>query len=257
MKSVQAYNFASWRNVSRTLLKEQIPPEYVYWGQYGQDDLFGEKNSDKPHATDTQENTHKVSKQFLSIATAAACYRDPKRWSVLYRILWRLTHNEPYLLSVSTDPDIRTLHEMAKAVSRDNHKMKAFVRFRKTESNHYIAWHEPSHLIVERAAPFFARRFNTMTFSILTPDACAHWNQESLTFSEGVNRSKAPSADELETLWKTFYRHIFNPARIKVDMMKSEMPMKFWHTLPETELIPDMLADAPRRVQEMIKLSKQ
>ena len=33
--------------------------------------------------------------------------------------------------------------------------------------------------------------------------------------------------------------------------MRSEMPVKYWRNLPETRLIPEMLADAPRRVQAM------
>ena len=68
---------------------------------------------------------------------------------------------------------------MAKAVRRDEHKMHAFVRFReigRERDAHYVAWFEPEHHIVELAAPFFARRFADMPWSILTPDLCAHWD---------------------------------------------------------------------------------
>jgi DNA polymerase len=64
--------------------------------------------------------------------------------------------------------------------------------------------------------------------------------------------SQAPGPDELESLWKTYYANIFNPARIKLGAMKKEMPKKHWPTLPETELIPQLLRQAPTRVQTML-----
>jgi DNA polymerase len=78
------------------------------------------------------------------------------------------------------------------------------------------------------------------------------WDTRELHFGPGVPSSDAPAPDELESLWKTYYGSIFNPARIKLDMMTREMPRRHWATLPETEIIPDLLVDAPRRVDEMI-----
>ena len=77
-----------------------------------------------------------------------------------------------------------------------------------------------------------------------------------LTYGPGVSVSEAPKADELEDLWKTYYASTFNPARIKLAMMKREMPVRHWPTLPETELIPELLARAPVRVETMIETSE-
>jgi probable DNA metabolism protein len=56
--------------------------------------------------------------------------------------------------------------------------MHAFVRFRLVEGRRarglHVAWFEPAHRVTEAAAPFFARRFANMNWSILTPDACVH-----------------------------------------------------------------------------------
>jgi DNA polymerase len=76
------------------------------------------------------------------------------------------------LLDIATDPDVAEVAAMAKAVRRDEHKMHAFVRFREVgreQKSHFVAWFEPEHHIVELAAPFFARRFADMPWSILTP----------------------------------------------------------------------------------------
>jgi len=145
---------------------------------------------------------------------------------------------------------------MEKAVRRDAHKMKAFVRFRRVEVDgreQFIAWHRPDHRIVRLVAPFFARRFPSMHWSILTPDESVVWDEKELIFGPGVPASAAPQGDVLEELWRTYYASIFNPARVKVKAMKREMPVRHWPTLPETELIPDLLAKSRGRAAEMIQ----
>ena len=78
------------------------------------------------------------------------------------------------------------------AVSRDMHKMRAFVRFREVpegDGTRHVAWFEPEHYIVEANAGFFARRFATMRWSILTPYRSAHWDGETLAFGPGATRA--------------------------------------------------------------------
>ena len=90
-----------------------------------------------------------------------------------------------------------------------------------------------------------------MNWAILTPDRSAYWDTDELRFGPGVPRSEAPSGDELETLWLTYYASIFNPARVKVKAMKAEMPIRHWATMPETALVPELLLRAEERVMEM------
>ena len=147
------------------------------------------------------------------------------------------------------------LQALAKSVRRDIHKMHAFVRFREVPGDGprrcFAAWFEPSHLIVERATPFFARRFGDMDWIILTPQATARFEQGELTFSPPPEARPDLPEDASEALWGTYFQNIFNPARVKIAAMKSEMPVKYWKNLPETRLIPQMLADAEGRVAAM------
>ena len=89
---------------------------------------------------------------------------------------------------------------MEKAVRRDIHKMRAFVRFRKigeAPSERYVAWFEPEHLIVERNAAFFVRRFTGMRWTILTP------RRRRLGWREAVDRpGRAPSDAPARTIPK-------------------------------------------------------
>ena len=197
-------------------------------------------------------------KAFLQLAAAVACHRDVRRWDDLYRVLWRLTHGEPALLDVATDPDVHRLATMERAVRRAAHKMKAFVRFRLVDGQladgppRYVAWFDPAQHVVERVAPFFVRRFHAMHWSILTPDRCAHWDRTALSFTPGVPQSAAPRDDEMEELWRTYYASTFNPARLNVEAMRAEMPRRYWSDLPEAQLVRELARGAPRRVATML-----
>ncbi len=248
MITLQVKEFSEWRDRARTLIKTHIPPEDVLWAGSDESLLFG--SDALPQAEPTKFT---VPKPFIKLAAKASLHRNERKWSLLYKVLWRLVYESRDLLSLSTDADVAKLKELEGEVRRDCHKMKAFVRFRKSGDNAYIAWHEPSHLIVESVAPFFARRFSSMTWAILTPDTCAYWDQQTLSFGPGAQRSQAPTSDELEELWKTYYSNIFNPSRVKIQAMVGEMPKKYWHTMPETALIQELLLKAPEREQKMIE----
>jgi DNA polymerase len=195
-----------------------------------------------------------ISRDFVERAEAVVCHNDPQRFALLYRMLWRM-RTEPALMKIASDPDVRRFEAMEKAVRRDIHKMRAFVRFRKIgdgADERYAAWFEPEHFIVERNAPFFVRRFTGMRWSILTPFLCAHWDLSELAFSPGADKRDAPADDATEELWLTYYENIFNPARLKTKAMQKEMPKKYWRNLPEAPLIPRLVAGAETAAREMI-----
>jgi uracil-DNA glycosylase len=250
----------AWRVQARALLREGVPPADVAWRGAGdaQPLLAGLATDDAPAAIDGAQ--HRVPREFVTMGERAACVRDPERWALLYRVLWRLTHGEPRLLDVVVDRDVARLVSMDRAVRRDVHKLHAFVRFRAVPVTSadvcYVAWFEPAHHIVEYGTPFFARRFASMLWSILTPDRSAHWDGAALTFGPGVPRADAPDGDPLEDLWRTYYASVFNPARLKTRAMRAEMPKKYWANLPEARLIPELVSEAPRRVREMGRRSR-
>ena len=215
---------------------------------------------DEPATPRRPRPSHRVPRAFVDLARRVACHRDPQRWALLYRILFRLTHGEAHLLDIAVDPDIHLLTQMDKAIRRDVHKMRAFVRFRAVTAEDgetwYVAWFEPAHHIVEMNAPFFTDRFASMRWSILTPDRCAHWDGSAVQFTPGLTRADAPDADAIEPLWRQYYANIFNPARVKIHAMQKEMPKRYWKNLPEAELIPDLLRQAPGRVETMLARSQ-
>lgn len=256
MQRIAADRFEQWRDAARRLITAGVPPEEIHWASGQQPPLFDDSSIEPPDSSSAVAATFTVPRRFIELARHVACHRDERRWELLYRTLWRLKRNEPYLLEVVTDPDVRQLMLMQKAVTRDLHKMKAFVRFRQTswgDQEVFIAWHRPDHRVVRLAAPFFARRFSGMNWSILTPDESVSWDQQQLHYGPGAKRSDAPEADVLEDLWRTYYASIFNPARLKLATMKRELPVRHWATLPEARLIPELLRSAKSKVDQMIE----
>lgn len=252
-------SFAGWREAARGLLEAEVEPRETVWEPRGGEQgslagLWEAAPAGSPAAA--APSRFRVPRAFVGVAEAAACHRDTDRWDLLYRVLWRLTHGEPKLMEIAVDPDVHRLLRMEKAVRREVHKVHAFVRFRAVDHEgepHYVAWFEPAHPVLERAAPFFERRFPSMRWSILTPDACAHWDGEALRFTPGVPRSAAPGDDALEGLWRTYYASTFNPARLRPGAMRAEMPKRYWKNLPEAALIPGLVHEAPGRVRRMVE----
>jgi DNA polymerase len=242
-------DFDEWRVAARGLLLGGTRPDEVIWEDPSAPlDLFAEPE-DRP-ADVAQRAVGVVPPRFIELAQAAVCHREASRFGLCYRLLFRLQKDRE-LIEVRSDPDISKLHRLASEVRRDSHKMKAFVRFREEEGR-FVAWFEPDHYVVERTAPFFARRFASMPWAILTPYRSAAWDGERLLFGDGTRREDAPRADAMEEVWRTYFSSIFNPARLKVAMMKSEMPVKYWRNLPEASLIPSLIRGAKQAEAEMV-----
>ncbi|KPF45453.1 UdgX family uracil-DNA binding protein [Rhizobium sp. AAP43] len=246
-------DLGEWRDAARQLLAEHVDPQDVRFHTDGDiADLFGAMPGGL--AGDVAATASLVPKAFIDAAGAAICHSDPERFSLLYRILWRL-QRERDLLQGASDPDVVHLVRLIKNVRRDSHKMKAFVRFREVEGvqvgrRRFVAWFEPEHFIVCRTAGFFQRRFTDMDWLIATPKGSAAWN--GLELKTSVEPAIRPEAnDDTDELWRTYFANIFNPARLKIRAMQSEMPKKYWKNMPEASLIPDLIAGAERRVAEM------
>ncbi|MBV9843145.1 MAG: UdgX family uracil-DNA binding protein [Sphingomonadaceae bacterium] len=276
-------DFEGWRNAARLLVLDRARPEEVIWrvGE-GPADLFAQAAAPRARPV-PREDAFSVPRLFVELAETVVCHRDPERFTLLYAMLARL-RVQPRLIEDHADPLLRRLEEMAKAVRRDMHKMRAFLRFREVphqpasppdlpqvdqggrvgewagaasgEAGRYVAWFEPEHHIVRANAGFFVRRFATMRWSILTPELSIHWDGEALQEGPGAARADAPDGDPLEETWRTYYASIFNPARVKIGAMLKEMPKKYWRNMPETALVPALIAGAQARESGMIATAR-
>ena len=246
-------DFEGWRDAARNLAEAGVPADGVVWQVEGDaHDLFG---SDAPP---TVAASFPVPRAFVELAREIVCHSEPERFALLYALLLRLKDKRS-ALDDEADPLVRRLQMLAKAVRRDIHKMHAFVRFREIPNpeggSSFVAFFEPEHHTVRRAASFFVNRFTNMRWSILTPELSIHWDGATLSEGPGATRAEAPSGDPLEETWRTYYSSIFNPARLKVGAMLKEMPKKYWRNMPETSLVQPLIAGARQREIDMIDAS--
>ncbi len=251
-------DFDGWRTAARSAALIGLPADGLHW-QVGEDvaDLFAGA-TEPPLPAAPADAAFSVPRAFVALAETVVLHADPERFALLYTMLLRL-REAPRLIEDQADPLRRRLEDMAKAVRRDIHKMRAFLRFREVDEDgtaRFVAWFEPEHHIVRANAGFFVRRFATMRWSILTPDVAIHWDGESLSEGPGATRADAPEGDPIEDVWKTYYASIFNPARLKTNAMMKEMPKKYWKNMPETALVPALIAGAQARETQMVAASR-
>ncbi|MFP7674536.1 UdgX family uracil-DNA binding protein [Marivita sp. S0852] len=241
----------AWRDAARGCLAAGVRPEDVtFTDPDSAGGLFD--SAAAPPAASLAEL--RVPKSFVALARSVVWHSAPARFDLLYLALHRL-QQERGLMSDRADPLIQKLRGMEKNVHRCQHKMKAFVRFREigqpdAPRRSFAAWFEPTHFTVEPTADFFAKRFADMDWRIVTPDISAIFEDGTLRFVTDLPKPDL-GEDAHEELWKTYFCNIFNPARLKVRAMTSEMPRKYWKNMPEAAMIPKLIAEAPARAKAM------
>ena len=248
-------DFEAFRVRARELLAKGVPAEDVRWLVEGEAEGldFGLSENAAEPPVSAPDPSIRIPRAFFGLGDLVIRHRDPERFARLYGMLLRLKA-EPRLLERATDADVARLTAMAKSVSRDRHKMTAFVRFREREGEgpRYVAWFEPEHLIEEHIAPFFVDRYAQMDFVIFTPRRAIVWENGELRFGPGGKPEYATDADGFSRAWDAYYRSIFNPGRLMPNAMRKEMPKKYWANLPETRQIGPLLAAAAPRVESWL-----
>lgn len=247
--------FAEWRAAARDLLMHGVAPERVTWNEANAvaADLFSGAPAAVPSADNVPagpppvKQAPHIPRAFIDMLQSAACCRVPDRWAFLYRVIWRWQQGEHDVQSPA-DVDGVKLHAMVKAVRREEHDMHAYIRFRERPEElgppRFAAWFEPRHDVLPQVADHFVKRMGGVTWMIGTPDASVMWDGATLHHTGPLMTSAADLDDAGEALWLTYYRSIFNPARVNAQLMQSHIPSRFWKNLPEGAIVPDMVTNA-------------
>jgi DNA polymerase len=187
-----------WRRATRALVLGGVPPEAIRWS-------VGVDGSASDPLPTPAEGTFNVSRALVALAETALLARDPERFALLYRLVWRAHRGERHAFERATDPQVQRAQALARSVRRDLHRMRALLRFRPIErpdGTWHVGWFEPDHYILEAHAAFLARRLPALRWSILTPDASVHWDGRVLRLGPGVAPSDVPDDDALEGCWR-------------------------------------------------------
>lgn len=246
-------SFARWREQARQLLSAQVPPHAVVWEDQDHRQLFA---AEPMPPFEGPARVLRVPASLLAELQAAARYRLPGRWNLLYRVLWRVVQGERQA-RLPGDPDGSELHRRLKAVSRESHHLHAFLRFHPVGGQNgldYIAWHEPAHDILASASLHFAERLGRQRWLIVSSREAVWYDGEVLHHRQPCPPDWMALAEPVrgndDPLWQTYYTSIFNPARLNPKVMQGHMPLRFWAGLSEGRLIPLLMSRARAGAQK-------
>jgi uracil-DNA glycosylase len=206
--------FADWRESARRGLTLGVPPERFNW--YLPELCVGDES--------LAVASPMVPGTFLTWANKIALHKDESKWTVLYKLLWRMHHGEPFLLQEEQDADVARALFLGKAVDRDILKMQLFVRFHESHGLK-VAWYKPEHFISEDVATYFVRKMPEETWLLHTPQLTVRWSGKELEYSAGLETVPRFLIDEGEDVWQRYYHAQFNPHRERIRVSGSDMQL--------------------------------
>jgi len=146
------------------------------------------------------------------------------------------------------DAVVRRFHQMASRVSREVHRLKGLVRFRKTAEGFWYAPLSPDHRVLVPLACHFRRRMPGERWGLhdLRRGGAVLWDGETLRLLDRLDHATgltagdadqqlSSCAEEMEArrLWATFFEYIADPSRVNPRLQARMMPRRYWRYLVE------------------------
>ena len=212
-----------WRLAARQFILAGIEPMDLLWRIGGRGDPLP-----------ARDGHFNLPRAFVSMLAHAFQVRQAERFGLLYSLIWRVHAGEPVWTS-DDDPDLRLAREWGLMVRADAHRMRTHLRFTMADPGadvvadpgadpgadaEWIGWFTPDHWVLEANARLFARRNPGRSFTIVTPDGTAHWNQTRLRFGAGLKN--ATGDDTLLAWWESHRDTILTTAHEGFGIQEAE-----------------------------------
>lgn len=194
---------AGFHSEATRLLAQQIPPHKVEWTAAPAQSVDEEPLEAGRAAIRNRAARAIIPQSFIRMSELVVLHRDPDRFDLLYRSLWRLVY-EPELKHDFGDYDLAKLRQMAQAVRRDIQKMKTKLSFRPLRLKGHpvaVAWYEPAHYVCEIVGGWLASRDPSSRWILLTPDRSLRWDGERLLSAPAVAPMQPPMAETSDEDW--------------------------------------------------------
>lgn len=172
---------------------------------------------------------------------------DAAAWLAGYKLMQRIFKGTTDILTNFGDTDALYFSKTLKKISRERHRMKAFVRFSKCSNGLFFAMVEPDFNVLPLIATFFRNRYADQFWVIydakrsygilydqvnvqevhLTASPTETSPTESLSFS-------LDERDELfKRLWKLYFNNTNITARRNMKLHVQHVPKRYWKYLVE------------------------
>ncbi|ARW11223.1 UdgX family uracil-DNA binding protein [Acetobacter ascendens] len=184
-------DLATWRAATRHYAQKQVLPESITWrvADKGQTPWVLEA----PDSADNDAPLNLPRKLVTAVLEALQAH-PPERFELLYRVVYRFTHDLLDMEDLREDPDIQQLRKLVQSVKQETEQFRlAFSTFsfqRQSKSLHYT----PQNYIVEANGRFCIER-DAQPWEVITPYRRMWWDGNQLHFAPGEAEAEHVSAE--------------------------------------------------------------
>ncbi|MFS4418435.1 TIGR03915 family putative DNA repair protein [Maribacter sp. 2307ULW6-5] len=168
---------------------------------------------------------------------------------LLYRYIRKVMGSTADRTADLGDDAILKIRQWSQKVSREKHRMEAFVRFQLTKDNIYFAQIEPDYDVLPLLSKHFRSRFADQEWIIY--DAARnyglYYNRSSVEiigldlqedFSNRIKRNGtlADVEHDYQELWRQYFKSTHIKARINKKLHQQHVPKRYWKYLSEKKV---------------------
>lgn len=155
--------------------------------------------------------------------------------------------NKPTLLYNYGDERVLRFHQTIRKVSRERHRMKAFVRFQKESNGMYVAIIEPDYNVLPLIISFFRNRYadqqwliydNKRRYGIYydlynVTEVTLSLEQSTAIQKSGGDITLDAHDNHYNALWQSYFQSTNIEARKNLKLHLRHVPRRYWKYLPE------------------------
>ncbi len=210
-------DFATWRSACRHFVLAGVEPEGLHWRVAAtvQDTPWSAGLSQILPANPANPAPMSLSRRFVGVLGQALQVRDPARFTVLYRILYRLTH-DGLELGHTHDPDLMWLRQAVMAVRADTLRFREVFSAFSAQKAATILHDTPEHYSLEANARYAMQR-NARPWRVITPYRRMEWTGSAIRFAAGENATPDDAAVQWQEdgtgIWRGYALSVLPPKR--------------------------------------------
>lgn len=222
----------------------RIVPEDEY-----QEQLFNEPiriDTVQEHAARVAAGLRKLDKACEKMAYRCFLSEHPRREEIILHYIRRALAEGPAIVGDLLDDRMILLKKLDQQLSREVHRMHAFVRFQQTPDDLYVALVNPDFNVLPLLGKHFIARYPAQDWLIY--DTIRHfgllWDQQKadfITFTEGNHQRLRQLSDEMlagretdyQQLWKSYFHAVDIPERRNIKLHLQHVPRRYHKYLVE------------------------
>ena len=175
---------------------------------------------------------------------------DPKVWVASMNLVVRIFKGNSDILLNYGDSDVLSFSDALHKVSRERHRMKAFIRFQKSSDGLYFAVIEPDFNVLPLIISFFKNRYTDQQWIIydVKRNYGAHWdmnNVREVILDKDDSKSILKASESVtlddndayfQKLWQRYFKSTNIEARKNMKLHLRHVPKRYWKYLPEKQI---------------------